>query len=259
MVEEMAEEVRTETYDNYKFLTLPELKSLSLDHLIGKTHLLRPYMHGYFVASKLYDQARLIANPYVWEEERMKRIKEKVEKERESRIRGKKKVKVNQRLADKLLERQENREKVDTEAGMLGDDRFASMFTDEAFKVDEASREFRALNPNTAPPTDGPSGSSFKPRSFSAGTRPSAPASGVDMKVSSSGARGPKDTAFGARPQKGGRVSKNRGDVGGERSVTFVPEARRRKPQQSEQQFDAKPRGKKGDRRSASANTMRKL
>src|SRR5262249_43391429 len=137
MVEEMAEETRTETYDNYKFLTLPELKQLSLAHLIGKTNLLRPYMHGYFVASKLYEQARLIANPYVWEEERMKRVKDKVEKERSSRIRGNKKVKVNQRLVDKLLKKQENREKVDTNVGVLGDERFGKLFEDEEFAVDE--------------------------------------------------------------------------------------------------------------------------
>jgi ribosome biogenesis protein ENP2 len=54
LVEEMAEEAPMETYDNYKFLTLPELKQLNLGHLVGTTSLLRPYMHGYFVASKLY-------------------------------------------------------------------------------------------------------------------------------------------------------------------------------------------------------------
>jgi len=48
IVEEMAEDEKTETYDNYKFLTVPQLKSLSLDHLIGTTSLLRPYMHGMY-------------------------------------------------------------------------------------------------------------------------------------------------------------------------------------------------------------------
>ena len=147
--EELAEEVRTDNYENYKFLTLPELRSLSMDHLIGKTNLLRPYMHGYFVASKLYEQARLIANPYAFEEARAKRIKEKVEKDRATRIRGNKKVKVNQKLVDKLLKRQEKRGEVDTNAGLLGDDRFARLFEDEDFKIDETSAEFRSLNPST--------------------------------------------------------------------------------------------------------------
>ncbi|EHK98938.1 putative Ribosome biogenesis protein ENP2 [Glarea lozoyensis 74030] len=149
MVEEMAEEAPAETYDNYKFLTLPELKSLNLGHLVGTTNLLRPYMHGYFVASKLYEEARLIANPYIFDDERTKRVKEKVEKERASRIRGGKKVKVNQNLVDKMLKRQERRQTVDQDKGVLGDDRFGKMFEDEEFAVDERSREFQALNPST--------------------------------------------------------------------------------------------------------------
>lgn len=123
LVEEMAEDPNDPLafnsgqagaiYDNYKFLTIPQLRALSLDHLIGKTTLLRPYMHGFFVAQKLYDEARLIANPNAWEEERSKRVREKIEKERESRIRGKKKVsaKVNKKLAEKLLEKEEQRER----------------------------------------------------------------------------------------------------------------------------------------------------
>ncbi|KAI9730132.1 MAG: hypothetical protein M1834_006125 [Cirrosporium novae-zelandiae] len=100
-------------YDNYKFLTKPQLASLNLDHLIGTTSLLRPYMHGYFVAQKLYEEARLISDPFTWEEERAKKVKAKIDAERESRIRGGKKVtaKVNRRLAERLLEREERNER----------------------------------------------------------------------------------------------------------------------------------------------------
>ena len=87
LVEEMAEDPNDPNafssaqagavYDNYKFLTIPQLRTLNLEHLIGRTNLLRPYMHGYFVAQRLYEEARLIANPYIWEEERAKRVKEK--------------------------------------------------------------------------------------------------------------------------------------------------------------------------------------
>ncbi|KAI5290127.1 hypothetical protein KEM54_002372 [Ascosphaera aggregata] len=166
-------------YDNFKFLTRPQLAALSLDHLVGKTSLLRPYMHGFFVAQKLYEEARLIANPYAWEEERAKRVKEKIEKERESRIRGKKKVqaKVNKKLAEKIAEREERNErkrvrhllaKADEEEGatgegatfeapepakekpsLLNDPRFSKLFEDEDFAVDETSHEFRALNSST--------------------------------------------------------------------------------------------------------------
>jgi len=202
LVEEMAEDPNDpnafttqragEVYDNYKFLTLKQLEALNLAHLIGTTTLLRPYMHGYFVAQRLYEEAKMIADPFVWEEQRAKRVREKIESERESRIRGNKKVamKVNRRFAEKILEREEKNERrkarrvlrnggddvavVETaDAGEVGDDnegvegreekeapvgkgllvdpRFAKLFEDEAFAIDESSREFRDLNPSTVP------------------------------------------------------------------------------------------------------------
>ncbi|QPC69677.1 hypothetical protein HYE68_000429 [Fusarium pseudograminearum] len=277
MVEEMAEEVRTETYDNYKFLTLPELKQLSLSHLVGKTNLLRPYMHGYFVASKLYEQARLIANPYVWEEERTKRIKDKVEKERASRIRGTKKVKVNQKLVDKLLKKQENREEVDTKAGVLGDDRFNKMFEDEAFQVDENTGEFRALNPSTmveqATQPKGPTRYQAKDSDDDqssdedmdkpvAAPKKKTKDEDVVMRVSSTSNQGRavRDTALGSRQQKFGRVNKAHGEVVGERQVSFIPESRR-KQKEREDELPAEPRDKRtgAARRSASGNTFRRI
>ncbi|KAF3389518.1 Ribosome biogenesis protein ENP2 [Penicillium rolfsii] len=187
LVEEMAEDPNDPNaftsaqagaiYDNYKFLTVPQLRTLNLEHLIGRTNLLRPYMHGYFVAQRLYEEARLITNPYIWEEERAKRVKEKIDKERESRIRGKKKaaVKVNKKLAERLLNAEEKQERrrakqvlerggdadmVDAPAtetektekkGVLGDSRFNKLFEDEDFAVDENSFEFKLINPSTVP------------------------------------------------------------------------------------------------------------
>ncbi|KAM7207485.1 ribosome biogenesis protein ENP2 [Naviculisporaceae sp. PSN 640] len=264
MVHEMENETPTETYDNYKFLTVPELKSLSLAHLVGKTNLLRPYMHGYFVAAKLYDQARLIANPYIWEEERAKRVKEKVEKERASRIRGVKKVKVNQKLVDKVIKRQEKRAQVDTEAGILGDERFGKLFEDEDFVVDETSREFRALNPSTVVP--GQEGGDAKPtiryQADSSDDDSDAEDSGADdgikMQVSSSKVQGGKvrDTALGSRVRDVKPARKVReSDVVGEKQVTFVPESKKKAKQQAE----PAPVRRKDGRRSASTNTFRKL
>lgn len=270
MVEEMAEEVHTETYDNYKFLTLPELKQLSLDHLVGKTNLLRPYMHGYFVASKLYEQARLIANPYVWEEERMKRVKDKVEKERASRIRGGKKVKVNQQLVDRLLKKQENREQVDVKAGVLGDERFSKLFEDEEFVVDETSREFQVLNPSTVieqpanpkAPTryqgrDSDDESDEEDKVRRAAPHDAAP--DVEMRVSSTQTQGGRvrDTALGSRQQASRRAERDQsGQVVGERQVTFVPDAKKKKREQDAPPLEKKPHGA---RRSASSNTFRKM
>lgn len=126
LVEEMAEDAEDPSsyasnnqaagavYDNFKFLSLAQLRELNLDHLVGTTTLMRPYMHGYFVAQKLYEQAKLISNPEMFEEQRAKSIQEKINKERESRIRGTKKaikVKVNRRLAEKMAAKEEANEK----------------------------------------------------------------------------------------------------------------------------------------------------
>jgi ribosome biogenesis protein ENP2 len=270
MVEEMAEEVRTETYDNYKFLTLPELKQLSLAHLVGKTNLLRPYMHGYFVASKLYDQARLIVNPYMWEEDRVKRVKEKVQKERASRIRGNKKVKVNQRLADKILKKQENREQVDTKAGLLGDERFNKLFEDEEFVVDETSGEFRALNPSTVvgQPSETKTPTRYQAKDSedesegdSDGDKISSaprPQDDIVMHVSSTQNRGGrvKDNALGSRQQKQGRDRSRQGEIFGEREITFMPGSKKKKDREETAPIQRKPNNA---RRSASSNTFRKM
>ncbi|KAK3673936.1 Small ribosomal subunit biogenesis [Recurvomyces mirabilis] len=198
LVEEMAEDndepnafsARSgagEVYDNYKFLDMKQLRDLSLDHLIGQTSLLRPYMHGYFVAQNLYEQAKLLANPDVAVEQRQKSIQDRINKERESRIRGNKKVavKVNRRLAESLAAREEANERrkaervlrqggdeaqaveqADTtmedevEAStaeptkakaerLLDDSRFTRLFESEDFAIDETSREFTMHNPST--------------------------------------------------------------------------------------------------------------
>ncbi|PBP25660.1 WD repeat protein [Diplocarpon rosae] len=260
MVEEMAEEAPAETYDNYKFLTLPELKAINLGHLVGTTNLLRPYMHGYFVASRLYEEARLIANPYIWDEERTKRVKEKVEKERATRIRGSKKVKVNQNLVDKLLKKQERREKVDEAMGILGDSRFGRLFDDDEFAVDERSREFQALNPSTrvgeaAPVNVNSDGSgSEEEDEIIAQSKPK-----PEMRISSSSYKKSghqkQDTALGARKQGAGRVSKNKGDVVGERSVTFEPSTGKR----DKEEAPTRKGGRENGRRSASGNVFRRL
>ncbi|KAI1342990.1 WD40-repeat-containing domain protein [Xylariaceae sp. FL0016] len=265
VTEEMATEVKTDNYENYKFLTLAELRSLSMDHLVGKTNLLRPYMHGYFVATKLYEQARVIANPYEFEEERAKRVKEKIEKERESRIRGNKKVKVNQKLVDKLLKRQEKRAEIDTNAGVLGDSRFSKLFEDEDLKIDENSREFKALNPSTRVDPESSrtnAGSPAESDNDESNMVDSEDSDPMVMRVSSSnhiGGKSAKDTSLGSRAQKTGRVSKNRGDVVGEREVTFMPESRKQRHVE-EEEAEAPRKEKRSDaRRNASGNVFRRM
>ena len=328
MVEEMADDPNDpnafsnrkvgEVYDNYRFLTLPQLKALNLDHLIGKTNLLRPYMHGYFVAQKLYEEARLIANPSSWEEERAKRIQGKIDKERESRIRGKKKVaaKVNRKLAEKVLDREDRNERrraqrilanggdenaaniasdaVEAEPkGILADSRFAKLFQDDDFEVDENSREFQSINPSTkvAPasnldrekgltaveeemidevPSSSDEDSDQDPTPHKNNDKKISSADyrrrpkfkqkpRMEMQVSTStGNRPRKDTSFESRVAKmrPKEKTRNTGGVVGEKVVTFEPQAKRQKD--SKPVFEGQRRNNK-DRRSASGNTLRNI
>ena len=135
-------------------------------------------MHGYFLSLKLYDAARVIANPYAYEEHRAKIVQEKLDKLAEGRIRTRKdqvKVKVNKALAEKITQeegrakKQERKRKkamgdgdaamdVDVDedlaakqkTNLLSDPRFAALFEDPDFEVDEESREYALLNPSAA-------------------------------------------------------------------------------------------------------------
>ena len=329
LVEEMAEDPNDpnayisqkagDVYDNYKFLTPQQLETLNLSHLVGTTSLLRPYMHGYFVAQKLYEEAKLIADPSVWEEERSKRVKDKIDAERESRIRGNKKVtaKVNKRLAVKLMERAEREERLqarrlqekgrseeenkDTILSVTGDDkpsgsllsdpRFAKLFQDPDFAIDERSREFQMLNPSTKPPPSQPSestehrltaveeealaeipgtdtGSSTEsdesvPKRKDHGRISSTsykrsghrPQQQPQMLVSSS-KRGSqaKDRTFGSRAERSKSAKVNTSTVVGEREITFAPERK----SNARKVVPTEKRREKG-RRSASGNVFRSM
>ena len=328
LVEEMAEDPNDpsafisqkagDVYDNYKFLTMQQLDSLNLSHLVGTTSLLRPYMHGYFVAQRLYEEAKLIADPFVWEDESSKRIRDKIDAERESRIRGNKKLtaKVNKRLAEKVMERAEREERrharqalerdtneegekqaavphiVDDNkpsGNLLSDPRFAKLFQDPDFTIDERSREFQSLNPSTktAPlqrstsnerrltaveeealaETPGPDSSSESQspaakakdqgRISSTSYKRSGhrPQQKPQMRVSSSkGITQAKDQSFGSRAEQGKRAKVNISTVVGEREITFAPERKSR----TQKVTTTEKRRDKG-RRSASGNVFRNM
>ncbi|KAG8802948.1 hypothetical protein FRC18_007414, partial [Serendipita sp. 400] len=185
LTEEMEDQTVRNTYEDFKFLDKDELASLGLDHLLG-TPALKPYMHGYFVSLKLYDAARVIANPFVYAEHRQKAIRQKMEKLADSRIRTRKDQlpKVNRALAERILENQEkeNRKKRKREeeeeeeeeaeqvegeevemekkkekkkvgvgaAALLSDPRFKAVFEDPDFEIDETSKQFALLHPSQA-------------------------------------------------------------------------------------------------------------
>lgn len=334
LVEEMAEDPNDpnaftsqkagDVYDNYKFLTMQQLESLNLSHLVGTTSLLRPYMHGYFVAQRLYEEAKMIADPFVWEEEKSKRVKDKIDAERESRIRGNKKTtaKVNKRLAEKMIQRTEREERrqarrvleqgkddkradegnntaedarvKEQSSGLLTDPRFARLFQDEDFAIDERSREFQSLNPSTKPapaepfnrdelrltaveeealadnvsPSDSDDSSdkdeepAAKPRNNGRISSASYKRSGhqkqqqPQMRITSSSQKPQqaRDRSFGSRADRNKTAKAIITRVVGEREITFAPE-RKSKLAKSEPMEKRRDEG----RRSASGNVFRNM
>ncbi|XP_059667403.1 uncharacterized protein LOC132312873 [Cornus florida] len=163
LTEELEEGAQTTIYDDFKFLTKEELEKLNLTNLIG-TNLLRAYMHGFFIDYRLYKKAQSLADPFAYDTYREQRKQEKLEAERASRITIKRKLpKVNRILAARLLENEEaENEKKDADSAdtkktskkkkglsseVLKDERFAAMFENKEFEIDEFSQEYKALHP----------------------------------------------------------------------------------------------------------------
>jgi hypothetical protein len=132
-------------------------------------------MHGYFITLKLYDAARIIANPFVYAEHREKTIRQKMEKLADSRIRTRKDnlPKINRALAERIMNAHEKEDKrkrkrdpleetipggevrsklskKDRAMEALSDPRFKAVFENPDFEVDENSREFALLHPSQA-------------------------------------------------------------------------------------------------------------
>ena len=157
LTEELEEKAETSVYEDYQFVTRDQLVDWGCDHLIG-TNVLKAYMHGYFIHAKLY--ARLIAahaeaNPQTQGAVAAARPSNPTDRILQRRAGH---VAVNARYASQLLEqagvkrrlREEEKEegKVEVMKNPLGDDRFAKMFKEEEFKIDEESEEYRRLHPS---------------------------------------------------------------------------------------------------------------
>ena len=169
LTEEMEEQKRETLYDDYRFVTLEELNTLGLEHLIG-TKMLKAYMHGFFMDNRLYGKAKSVSNPFSYEDYKNKKIAETMEKERQSRIAPKKKLKmpkVNAAFAAKLAsgEKMASFKTGDADADadnedlegtpgikneLMRDDRFGALFKDEDFEIDERSEHYKLLHPNAA-------------------------------------------------------------------------------------------------------------
>jgi ribosome biogenesis protein ENP2 len=117
-----------EVFENFKFVTREDLSAIGGDSLIG-TKYVRRYMHGFFVNSKLYKQMWHVANPGVTEELEAKRLAEKVEEMRASRISAD--VTVSKKKAQR-------REQEEEEEQQVQDDRFKALQSNPDFAIDES-------------------------------------------------------------------------------------------------------------------------
>jgi len=110
LTEELEENTNPTVYDDYRFITRTDLEKLGLTHLVG-TPTLRAYMHGFFVDNRLYHKAKAIVDPFAYDTYRQKRIAQKMEEERKSRISLTKKLpKVNATMAARILVEQQQEE-----------------------------------------------------------------------------------------------------------------------------------------------------
>ena len=83
-------------------MTRAELSELGLENLIG-TEALKAYMHGYFMDNKLYQRAKMVAKPSMYEEYQKEKNRKKDKERKERRITlNRKKPEVNAELAAKL-------------------------------------------------------------------------------------------------------------------------------------------------------------
>jgi ribosome biogenesis protein ENP2 len=102
----------------------------------------------------LYNRIRAVANPFEYEEYRKKKLKERLDAKRSSRIAPKnakkKKTSVNPDLAERLLGKAEaSKTKGAKLAGqLLSDDRFGSLFTNTDYEINEEDEDFKLRNPS---------------------------------------------------------------------------------------------------------------
>jgi len=125
------------------------VKELNISNLIG-TPLLKGYMHGFFMDLGLYNKLKAVSEPQAYEEWRKKKLKDKLEEKRKSRISIQKKLpKVNREYAQRVIHKAEKTgAKTKDAQNPLEDDRFSAMFTQRDFQIDEEAEEFKLRNPS---------------------------------------------------------------------------------------------------------------
>lgn len=133
ITEELEETKNYSVYEDFKFLTHKDLEAIDAVNLIG-TKFVKQYMHGYFMEWKLYKKLKALTEPFAYDKYLEDRKRDKMSKLTEERIQFNKtkKYRVNENLASQLETTEQNK-------NLLTDSRFAKLFTDTDFKIDETS------------------------------------------------------------------------------------------------------------------------
>jgi len=149
LTEELEETTEPTVYDDYQFLTRPQLEGLGLAHLVG-TPTLKPYMHGFFIDARLYKKIKAVCEPFAAEEYRKKKVQEKLDGKRQMRIQIKHKIpKVNSALAKQLhttaadgdakFGSKKKRKAAEIANAVLNDNRFSALFSNPDFSIENVS------------------------------------------------------------------------------------------------------------------------
>lgn len=97
--------------------------------------MLKAYMHGYFIDTKLYERSKAVAKPTMYEDYQKEKNRKKDKERKERRITiNHKKPAVNAELAEKW-------EQEGKKEGL--DDRFAGLFNNEDFEIDRTSEDYK--------------------------------------------------------------------------------------------------------------------
>ena len=111
--------------------------------------------HGFFIHVGLYNRIRSVAKPFEYNEYRKKKVQQRMEEKRASRIAPKvpahdaKKAKVNPDLAERLSAKAADRTKAGKVArALVGDARFGGLFDNPDFEIDEEAEDFKLRNPS---------------------------------------------------------------------------------------------------------------
>lgn len=139
LTEELEEKKENVVYTDYKFVTRNKLREIGLENLIG-SGLLKAYMHGFFIHSKLYQQVNQTTSDDIYEGYVKNSMKRAIQKKRENRITFLKRIpKFNKKLALELLEKEKNKEQSKT---LLQDNRFTGLFNDPDFEINYQSLDY---------------------------------------------------------------------------------------------------------------------